>query len=267
MDRILSDRTVKIIVVIIGIILVVDVANVFVVGGPSVFSLLFKPGTAGSSSPGTVYSVSPLNDASGNVTYNLDGKNVSARGASNASEAIYVPTKATPVPTVQYVTEVTPIPTATSEPVSPSRVQSSTQSNQNTDNYALIYSKDLSFYENGTPTAVAFNVVKPPLIINFTVTPDLTHRTKVITNRTSTKDYPDSILNLTRPSEFSRFTITIYDRNTGKEIDQDGYGGIYDQCAENTYTLREAGSYQIQFEGENSIVHVDMFLNREGNIE
>ncbi|MEN6611280.1 MAG: hypothetical protein ABFC24_10585 [Methanoregulaceae archaeon] len=267
MDRILSDRAIKIIVVIIGIILVVDVANVFVVGGPSVFSLMFKSGTTGSSSMGTVYSVSPVNDASGNVTYNFDGKNVSAWGASNASEAIYVPTKATPVPTVQYVTEVTPVQTATSQPVSLSHVQSSTQTNQDTDNFALIYSKDMSFYENGTPTAVAFDVVQPPLIINFTVIPDITHRTKVITNRTSTKAYPDSVLNITRPSEFSRFTLTIYDRNTGKEIDQDGYGGIYDQCAENTYTLREAGSYQIQFDGENSIVHVDMYLNREGNIK
>lgn len=264
MDRILSDRAVRVIVVIIGIILIIDIANVFVVGGPSVVSLLFKTGDSGS--PGTVYQVAPFNDIPENATYNLDGKNVSATGLTNASDAIFVPTKATPVPTVAYVTEVTPVATATPEPMVPSSVLLAQQKTSVEDEYALIYSRDMSFYENGTPVAVVFDVKKPPLVINFTVIPDIAHRTKVITNRTSTKDYPDAVLNLSRPSEFSRFTITIYDSTTGKEVDQDGYGGIYDQCTDNTYTLREAGSYRVRFDGENTIVHVDMYLPREGNI-
>ena len=60
MDRILSDRAIKIIIVVIGVIVVADVLNVFVLGGPSVFALLLnpggtRPGTPASSPPWGMY--------------------------------------------------------------------------------------------------------------------------------------------------------------------------------------------------------------------
>jgi|GEM_PF-1936122 len=273
MDRILSDRAIKILIVIVGIIVIIDVVNVFAMGGPSVFALIFKQGATGSttgtssSSGENVNRFSPLSAAPANATFLQAGENSTAGSGSSPGDiqAIYVPTKATPEPTVRYVTAVTPIQAETSES-SLRYVQPQTQTLEVEDNYVTIYSDDLSYQTTGTPTAVALKVAEPPLIINFTVSPTMTLDSKLIYNHTATHQGHDELVNVTRPSESSRFTVTIYDKDTGMQVDQDGYGGVYDQLADNTYTLREAGNYLIQFNGANADVHVDMFLKREGNI-
>ncbi|MFA5212719.1 MAG: hypothetical protein WC406_05270 [Methanoregula sp.] len=110
-------------------------------------------------------------------------------------------------------------------------------------------------------------MVNPPLVINFTVSPVMVKDVMAITNNTQSNKGREELINITRPSEFSSFTVTIFDRETGKKIDRDGYGGIYDLLPENTYIVREAGNYLIQFEGANTNVHVTMFLKKKGNIK
>ena len=274
MERKLSDHAFKFIVLIIGIIIVVDIANVFVIGGPSVFTLIFKPGNTISTSEIVSSSAGNTNlltmNASANAIQNETGGTVpvvqKAANPSGTIQAIYVPTKATPVPTVHYVTVVTPIQTGTVES-SQFVVRPTPQAIPEQDEYVPIYSEDLSYITTSVPTAVAFSVVNPPLVINFTVSPVMVKDIMAITNNTQSNKGREELINVTRPSEFSSFTVIIFDRETGKEIDRDGYGGVYDRLPDSTYSLREAGSYLIQFEGANTNVHVTMFLKKKGNIE
>jgi len=260
MDRIVSDRAVKIIVLIIGIILVIDLMNVFIVGGPSVFSLIFKSGNAASASEissGTIIKQTAIDESGSRNVGDL----------SMSAEAIYVPTKATPVATIAYVQEVTPIPktTTTIRLFAPPPTQVSLEKEE----YVLIYSKDLTYLPSNAPTAVAVNVIKPPLVIKFIVEPVMTSHVSVSINRSAKKSGPsstDTLYNTTFPSENARFTATIYDKETGQKLDEDGYGGFYDQVVDNTFTVRKAGNYLVQFDGKQSTVHVEMELKKEGNI-
>jgi len=161
---------------------------------------------------------------------------------------------------------VTPIQTGTAES-SQFVVRPTAQVIPEQDEYVPIYSEDLSYITTSVPTAVAFSVVNPPLVINFTVSPVMVKDVMAITNNTQSNKGREELINITRPSEFSSFTVTIFDRETGKKIDRDGYGGIYDLLPENTYIVREAGNYLIQFEGANTNVHVTMFLKKKGNIK
>nr|WP_319377566.1 hypothetical protein [uncultured Methanoregula sp.] len=257
MDRILSDRAVKVIVLAIAIILVIDMVNVFVVGGPSMLSLLSKNGDTASAS-----------EISSNAVIKPAGENIAVTPTSPARSvpAIYVPTTATAVPTIAYVTEVTPIlETTTTVPLRVTQVPTQTSPEEN--DYALIYSGDLSYNPTNTPTAVAFNVANPPLIIKFTVSPEMTSHVSVSINRSAKKDGPsDTLYNSTYASENSRFTVTVYDKDTGAKLDQDGYGGLFDQEIDNTFVVRKAGNYLIQFDGRQADAHVEMLLKKEGNI-
>lgn len=266
MDHLLRDKYFRLFVVIIGIIIVADIVNVFVIGGPSIFSAILSKGTgAGMSAAGGAALNIPLNNESATSSGHSERgvAAISGTGISeNSGDDIYVPTKATPIPTVNYVTEVTPVGTtsasATLRYVAPTATQE-----EIADTFVAIYSKDFTYTVNSTPSAVAVDVSRPPLIINFTVTPDMAHRLKVIDNRTGTKAYNTTTYHISRPSEEAWFTVTIYDRNTGQKIDEDGFGGTFDLLTDNEYTLRQAGSYQIQFNGQFTSAHVDMFLDRD----
>jgi len=262
MDRILSDRAFKIIVLVIGIILVVDIVNVFALGGPSVFSLIFKSGNTSEKSSSAAENpnlVSPV-PSQANSTLNQ------TTGSSSSSiQAIYVPTKATPIPTVRYVSSVTPIKVAATK--SPLRaVQPTAETTEEQDNYVAIYSNDLSYGTTDVPSAVAFDVVNPPLIIKYTISPKMTLDSRLIYNHTASQPGRDELINTTYPSEYAWFTATIYDKETGQEVAQEGYGPDYGLFPQKTYTYRTAGNYLIQFDGANSNVHVDMFLKKEGNM-
>lgn len=256
MDRILSDRAVKIVVVVIGVIVIADVLNVFVLGGPSVFALLFKPGgnAAGNSSPAS---------SVGNVSVSLT-PNQAAGNPANSISAIYVPTTATPIPTIKYVSVVTPIQTSGTES-SLMYVAPTAQTTTDQSDYAAIYSNALNFTSDSS-SAVAFNVVNPPLVINYTVTPVNTVETKYIYNHTATHPGAYENRSFTRPSEQAWFTITVYDKDTGQQLDQTGFGGQYSWDTQDTYTFRKAGNLLIQFDGQNANVQIDMFLKKEGNI-
>jgi len=271
MNRLVSDRTFQIIVLIVAIVLAVDIINVFVVGGPSVSTLVFKPAnaiaTSGDSSlspenPGTV---SPVNTASASAAPRSPAVNsTAARTAGSTSgtvQAIYVPTKATPIPTVRYITEVTPVDSGRDE--STLRYIPLETPTPVPEDYMYIFSKNLSYPD--APTALAFNVTDPPLVIRYEVFPIIAHDTKFYINQTTSRKGQGELINTSYPSENSWFTITVYDRETGQEIDEDGYGETYARISDHTFIVHEAGSFLVQFDGANANVQVDMLLKRAGN--
>jgi hypothetical protein len=259
MDRIVSDRAVKIIVIIIAIIVVADIANVFVLGGPSVVSLIFKPGgNAAATNSSLVPSV-------GNVQA-TPMPNQGAGSSGNSISAIYVPTTATPIPTVQFVNAVTPIQTQDTGSSLAYVMPTAQTTSDPAEDYVAIYSNALNFTSADNPQATAFVLANPPLVINYTVDPLYTTDAHYVYNHTATHAGAYEYQNVTRPSEHSWFTITVYDKDTGQQLDQTGYGGLYSWDTQDTYTFRQAGNLLIQFDGENINAQVDMFIKKEGNI-
>lgn len=262
MDRKLSDHVPIIIAILIGIILVIDLINVFVIGGPSFFSLIFKTGTAASTSNPSNAGTFPANPAGGNTSAD-----------SHAGSAIFVPTKATPVPVVSYVSVVTPIQEETQDHPA-YRVLATPTPTQETDVYALIYSNNLSYYRGEQPTALAFDVKEPPLVIDYRIIPMTEDESKLVINKTESakkSGQTDQLVNTTFVSPQAAFTVTVYDRNTGRKVSQEGFGTssgeVLGDVTDKTLIVREAGSYLIQFDGKYVDVQVDMQIKRKGNME
>jgi len=263
MDPKLSDRLPFIIVFIIGIILVIDLVNVFIIGGPSFFSLLFRSGNAVPAS-----ATLPPTPATGDPsTVNGTAGAAAALAATTPpGPAIYVPPAATPVPVVSYISIVTPIVTAAADQ-SISRVLPTATVTRENDAYVYIYSGNLSYLSGGSPTAMALDVNEPPLVINYRVFPVNVTDSKVVVNSSRKKELrTDIIVNSTNPSPDASFTITVFDRDSGQKISQDGYGYLYGNVPEKTFVIRKAGKFIVQFEGFLTEAHVDMLLKREGNI-
>ncbi|MCK9580312.1 MAG: hypothetical protein M0Q92_07655 [Methanoregula sp.] len=238
---------------VIGVILLIDVVNVFLIGGPSFFSLILGQGSA--------TAVSGSGSLAGNTQQPAGDKIPASSG-----QAIFVPTKATPVPTVRYVSVVTPVTTPDPGQSSLRYIPPTTQAAPE-ESYALIYSDDLSYLAGEDPTAVAFDVKVPPLVIRYNVSPLIVTDSKMTINRSSKSELrTDILINYTYPSPDSEFTVTVFDKNSGRKLSDDGFGREFGMLTPKTFIVREAGSFIIQFDGDDAEAHVDMLLKNEGNI-
>ncbi len=256
MNQSKTDRTLIIIVAIIGIILLVDIINVFIIGGPSVLTLISRQG-----SPAFANETPAPVEKTG-----IPAKMVASSPVS-ASDAIFVPTKATPVPTVKYVSVVTPIVTSENARSSSPNILPTTQPPKE-ENYVLIYAEDLSYVSGKVPTAVSFDVKNPPLVINYNISPVMVFDSRYATNSSALKELrTDILINSTYPSPDAVFTVSVFDKTTGGKVAEDGYGRLYGITPKKTFVIREAGRYIIQFYGDDVDAHVEMLLKREGNIE
>jgi len=256
MDKKTADRLPVILLLIIGVILLADIVNVFALGGPSLFSMLLKP--AGTGSDANTPAIPGL---SGNVS---EGTTLSG---SATGQVIFVPTTATPVPVVSYISVVTPVIDTEDQPLY--RNLSAPVQTRETDAYAIIYSGDLSYYYGEDPTAVQVDVKEPPLVIEFQVTPLMEEDSKIGKNLTTSAKKAgkiDELVNTTVISPQAEFTVTLYDPLSGGEISRDGFGLEYGHTAQRTITIRDAGNYIVQFDGKFVDAHVDMRIKREGNI-
>lgn len=252
----ISEHMPIILLIVVGLILLVDIINVFALGGPSFFSLIVNPGSVGST-PGSP--VPPV------TTSMIEGTNIAADTGN--SQAIYVPTTATPVPVVSYISVVTPIPEETDHIVY--RNLATPTPTLEEDTYALIYAGDLSYYKGEDATAVAVAVREPPLVISYQIAPLMENATRLVGNNSPSAKRAGSteqLINASYISPSAVFTITVYDSKTGARISQEGFGGSAGLFTENTVTVRDAGSFIVQFDGKFVDAHVDMKIKREGNI-
>jgi hypothetical protein len=116
---------------------------------------------------------------------------------------------------------------------------------------------------------VAFDVKEPPMLITYRILPMMEQDSKMVVNNTPSAKKAgatDQLVNTTYASPEAVFTITVYDRNTGREIAKDGFGADYGLFTEKTMTVREAGTYLVQFDGRYVDAQVDIQIKREGNI-
>jgi hypothetical protein len=120
-----------------------------------------------------------------------------------------------------------------------------------TANYTVIYDQSLIFTWNAT--AVTYELLNPPLVIDYTLTvPNIT-RTRQATDPVSGGDIT---VTSTYPDPQARFEIIVRDPVTMKVFAQDGYGGQYDVAYSKQLRVLYPGKYHIQMSGNKVTAHV-----------
>jgi hypothetical protein len=120
-----------------------------------------------------------------------------------------------------------------------------------TANYTVIFDQSLIFTWNST--AFTYELINPPLIIDYTLTvPNIT-RTKQAKDPVSGGDIT---VTSTYPDPMARFEIIVRDPVTMRTFAQDGYGGQYDVSYSKQLRVLYPGKYHIQMSGNKVTAHV-----------
>jgi hypothetical protein len=161
----------------------------------------------------------------------------------------------TPTPTLTYVTMATPFPVTTTATGSPTPTFRPQPSRNISDLYLEIYNSTLYFDYNAT--GLAYEVKNPPLIIDYSITPEQVSREIFYTSQYGSKEEGTALVTTT--SEFSWLEITVRNKETGAIIIQDGFGKMYDWVPNKQLTIRYPGTYQIDLRGGKN-VKVDLVM-------
>jgi hypothetical protein len=127
-----------------------------------------------------------------------------------------------------------------------------------TANYTVIYDESLVFTWNAT--AVTYELVNPPLIIDYTLTvPNITKTTQAKDPVTG----GDLTVAVTYPDPQARFEIIVRDPVTMKTFAQNGYGGQYDVAYSKQLRVLYPGKYHIQMSGNKVTAHVKFTVPKD----
>lgn len=151
---------------------------------------------------------------------------------------------ATPTSTPGYMTIETPYPTQTPA-TSPTYGKPPATTPPVEATYIEIYNESHRF--NYDTVAMSFDLRKAPMVIEYSVSPDMVERTKEGTSQYGEKD--EYSVTTTVPSELAEFSVKVYAKNTGELVVDEGYGRIYGYTEERTLYLRTPGVYHIELTG------------------
>jgi hypothetical protein len=163
----------------------------------------------------------------------------------------------TVAPTQTYLTPATPFatPAPTSIPQSISQPTPAAGTE-----YFPIYNDSLSF--NYDIVSYVYDLKYSPMIIDILIHPEMVERTVE-----TSSDYGDKdkiTIKKLIPNEMSEFKITVYNKNTGDIIAEEGYGKSYNSFSEEqTITIRVPGLYQIEMTGRHIEVDIDIQVAKE----
>jgi hypothetical protein len=190
----------------------------------------------------------------------VNSKLRSIQGSSVVQPAIL------PVSKVEYVTHDDPIPADNYNVSDHLMYVPVPQPTIDEPEYVEIFNKNMSFEYNST--AISFNLVNPPMVISYNVTPRIVNLEKWVVNRDAGKKIGDGkIINVTRCDENSWFQVTAFDKNQNNTIVlQDGFGKEHDQAMTKELVIRDPGNYQLKFEGDFITVQASVKVPREENI-
>jgi hypothetical protein len=164
-----------------------------------------------------------------------------------AAPASYVTIEANPFPSppvLQDLTQDLPVPS--------------------TRDYVTIFSMDNQEAVTKMPY-VSFNLVNPPLVIEYDITPlNITDVKEIDYKIIST--YYHEVLHINRYYEHSWFTVIARDRDTGTVVAENGFGEKYSQDTHGRIAVYAAGNYRFEFSGQLTHVTLTMKVKKEGNI-
>jgi hypothetical protein len=112
---------------------------------------------------------------------------------------------------------------------------------------------------------VFLNLLNPPLIIDFDVTPMNTTDLIPYDYKLLSTEHHD-LINITKPYENARFLITVTENNTGIVVAEKGSGGKYAFESPQSMMIMERGNYTISISGMYiTKATVSMQVPKEGN--
>jgi len=112
---------------------------------------------------------------------------------------------------------------------------------------------------------VSFNLVNPPLIIEYSVIPINITDIKNIEYKIKSKKYNET-LHITRPYEGTWFTVIVRDKESGGIVAEDGVGKIWSFTSPKRLDIQNIGNFQFEFDGEFGYLTLTMKVKKEGNI-
>ena len=112
---------------------------------------------------------------------------------------------------------------------------------------------------------VSFNLVNPPLVIEYSVIPLNITDIKNIEYKIKSKKYNET-LRITRPYEGTWFTVIARDKESGGIVAEDGVGKIWSFTSPKRLDIQQRGNFQFEFDGEFGYLTLTMKVKKEGNI-
>jgi hypothetical protein len=186
----------------------------------------------------------------------------STPGSSQSDTGQGVSTSTT---TPSFVTIETPYQTPTSDSFPRTQIPVATPT---PDEYIQIYSTTQYFSWNAT--AVSFNLTKPPMIIDFAVTPVNLTGTKITTSKSLSKE--EITVTYDYFSPYSWLEITVREKNTGRILNKEGFGS-YKQYSDDTgrevprkLRIMQPGNLLIEMSGNQITANMNVSVIKTGNI-
>lgn len=128
--------------------------------------------------------------------------------------------------------------------------------------YLEIYNNELSL--KGYTVAYAYDLKKPPLVINFDIKPRVETRTIWYENRSGTYDKngsrSDVYVTTHQFSPNAWFELIVRNKTTGTIVLNDGFGRQFGGNTKRTVSVRNYGDYQIDMSGNEVDVLVTMYV-------
>ena len=133
-----------------------------------------------------------------------------------------------------------------------------------TQDYFTIYSlTNQQLVEN--VSIVSFNLVNPPLVIDYQVTPFNVTDIKSLDYKIISTEFHEN-RTIDRAYEQSYFRVIVRDRDTGAVVLEDGYGPMYSPDLTRELTLYQSGNFRFEFSGRYATVNLTMKVKPEENI-
>ncbi len=127
-----------------------------------------------------------------------------------------------------------------------------------------IYSNELSLRDY--TVAYAYELINPPMIINFDIKPKIDSRTIWYESKTGSYDSAgnraDVYITTPQISPDAWFEIIVRDKATGTVVLDEGYGKTFGGGTNRTVSVRSAGNYQVDMSGNKVNVSVKMFITK-----
>ena len=154
--------------------------------------------------------------------------------------------KPAPSPT-PVMTTVSPTVTGTTATLPPTPVQKRDDRYEET--YEQVYAKDRE-YRFGEREVFPIELTRPPLFVQFNITPVMVSREKVVDIGLSTEHNVTAVY----VSPNAWFEIKVLDAATGAVVDKRGFNREYNVMTQQEFMVRREGNYRIEMSGNDVFV-------------
>lgn len=130
--------------------------------------------------------------------------------------------------------------------------------------YVTIFSlKNESLFDK--QPRVSFNLVNPPLVIEYNVTPFTFTDIRYVEYKVRSTAHDANIV-VDRPYEGTWVKVVVKDKETGAIVLEDGFGNVFGKQTPREMVLYRNGNYLFEISGAYAAIDLTMKVKKEGNI-